>query len=59
VDDAANQERTNLNRPRALPPAALIELVRALARQAAREAFASASSPATSDHHNPEPEDRP
>ena len=60
MDSTASNEPTDLNQPPpALLPAALVELVRLLARQAAREALAASPSPAASDVIHHEPEDRP
>ena len=60
MDSRTGIERTDLTQPRpALLPAALVELVRLLARQAAREALAAIPSPAASDVITHEPEDRP
>ena len=59
MDEPASPRLDSDQSPPALLPAALVELVRLLARQAAREALAASPSPAASDDLNPEPEDRP
>lgn len=60
MDSRTGIERTDLTQPPpALLPAALVELVRLLARQAARDAVAATLSPDASAVINHEPEDRP